>query len=419
MSMAAILGNLLASYSGVMFSFFRHLGPSPIEKLVELPNDMLIDYMHQVLLGVVKSTVHNIIQSSKLSPEARTRVSDMLVTCKLPSQDYKRQLRALDTLKSWKATELKLFLLYGFMCFLNTLSVEMFAHFSLLSSSMRMLMNPKSDEEICLSDELVMVFRELAPFFYGETSQTFNKHTLVHLADQVKSAGPLSSLSTMAFESAHYQLKRAVGPNTTANLATSLAVKRHQRRFFRKQSKKREQTVTIGSLKLRHPTNCFVEIGGVGEVFSTCQSFQYNSQSFYCHNNSKCQWLSNGSCTHIVQFSDDNQLRIGQLCAIFADVPSRCASVEVKIFEKTISLEEKLIEKLAHKQTVNAEVAQMHPILSDTLERMVDKSAHFFVEEISDETTVVDLRNLVAPCIFRKVDDFYVVSVISTIFERD
>ena len=149
---------MLASYSGVIFSFSRHLGPSPIEKLVELPNDMLIDYMHQVLLGVVKSTVHNIIQSSKLSPEARTCVSDMLVTWKLTSQDYKRQLRALDTLKSWKATELKLFRLYGFMCFLNTLSVEMFAHFCLLSSSMRMLMNPKSDEEICLSDELVMVF---------------------------------------------------------------------------------------------------------------------------------------------------------------------------------------------------------------------------------------------------------------------
>ena len=68
---------------------------------------------------------------------------------------------------------------------------------------------------------------------------------------------------------------------------------------------------------------------------------------------------------------------------------------------------------------MNAEVAQMHPILSDTLERMVDKSAHFLVEEISDETIVVDLRNLVAPCIFRKVDDFYVVSVISTTFERD
>ena len=167
------------------------------------------------------------------------------------------------------------------MCFLNTLSVEMFAHFCLQSSSMRTLMNPKSDEEICLSDELVMVFRELAPFFYGETSQTFNMHILVDLADQVKSAGPLSSLSTMAFESAHYQLKRAVGPNTTASLATSLAVKRHQRRFFRKQSKKPDQTVTIGSLKLRHPTNCFFEIGRVGEVFPTCQSFQYNSQIFF------------------------------------------------------------------------------------------------------------------------------------------
>ena len=153
MSMAATLGNLLASYSGVIY-FFRHLGPSPIEKLVELRNDMLINYMHQVLLGVVKSTVHNIIQPSKLSPEARTRVSDMLVTCKLPSQDYKRQLRALDTIKLWKAIELKLFLLYGFMCFLNTLSVEMFAHFCLLSSYMRKLMNPMSDEENCLSDGL-------------------------------------------------------------------------------------------------------------------------------------------------------------------------------------------------------------------------------------------------------------------------
>ena len=40
-------------------------GVSAIENLVSVPEDVVIDYMHQVLLGVVKKTVSNIVRQRK------------------------------------------------------------------------------------------------------------------------------------------------------------------------------------------------------------------------------------------------------------------------------------------------------------------------------------------------------------------
>ena len=107
----------------------------------------------------------------------------------------------------------------------------MFSHFFLLSSSVRILLETEK-LDVDIAEKLIDIFRLLLPYFYGETAQNFNAHALSHLADQVRVAGPLSSLSAMPFESAHFQLTRAIGPTTNSSCAAKLSVKKQQRQFF-------------------------------------------------------------------------------------------------------------------------------------------------------------------------------------------
>ena len=181
---------------------------------------MLIDYMYQVLLGVVKTLLCRINGSRKFLGRNKTQVSANLLKCKVPGTDNKRQLRSLETLKYWKAAELKLFLLYGFVSFFGVLSVPMFVHFYLLSTAIRYLIEPVREQSYDKAEVLIKIFRKLVPNFYGEAAQTYNMHSLGHLADQAKKTGPLDSLSSIPFESAHFRLKRAIGPNTSAIVAT-------------------------------------------------------------------------------------------------------------------------------------------------------------------------------------------------------
>ena len=139
-------------------------GESVLEILVPLPSAMLLDYMLQILLGVVRTTLYNLVRSSRFSKIAKAKVSQALLSCKLPSCDYKRQLRSIDTLKYWKASELKSFLLYNFVCLIDTVSHELFIHLFILSAAIRMLLDSKT-EKVSLAGSLLYLFREIAPFF--------------------------------------------------------------------------------------------------------------------------------------------------------------------------------------------------------------------------------------------------------------
>ena len=155
--------------------------------------------------------------------------SKRLLHCRLPIQDYNRQLRCIDSVKLWKASKLKLFLLYGFVSFYGMLSDAMFAHFFLLSSAIRILLEPQTVKENDIAGNILTCFRKQLARFYGDKSETIDAHTLSHLSDQVKQCGPLSSIWSIAFEAAHFQLKRRISESTSTSVFTRLAVKRHQR----------------------------------------------------------------------------------------------------------------------------------------------------------------------------------------------
>ena len=198
---------------------FVSLGPSAIEDIVTLPEDMHIGYMHQVLLGVVKTVSTRTTSSKKFLGCRSANVSAYFIKCRVPGSENKKQLRRLETLKYWKADDFRVFLFYGFTYLYGILSLSMFIYFFLLSSAVKYLVEPLDKSFIDVAERLIKIFQTLVPRFYGEAAQNFNVHSLGHLADQVKKSGPLASLSCMPLEAAHYHLKRAIGPITSVSTA--------------------------------------------------------------------------------------------------------------------------------------------------------------------------------------------------------
>ena len=172
-------------FIGNLFNPCWYLGMSCLEEFVKIPDYVPFDYMHQVLLGVVRTLLHNICKGI-IPPRFRMAISERLVMFRLPYQEFSRQLRGLDKLKLWKASEFKSFLFYGFITFLDYLHPNLLAHFFCLSTAIRILLEENDNGEKCqLAAVLLDTFRRCTPCFYGESAETFNMHSLSHLVDDV------------------------------------------------------------------------------------------------------------------------------------------------------------------------------------------------------------------------------------------
>ena len=75
-----------------------------------------------------------------MSNRTREIVNQRLPSFRLPHQNFSRQLRGHQTLKYWKASQFKSFLLYGFMTLTVCVHYEVFVHFVLLSFAVRFLL---------------------------------------------------------------------------------------------------------------------------------------------------------------------------------------------------------------------------------------------------------------------------------------
>ena len=335
------------------------------------------------------------------------------------SNDYNRQLRGVDSVKLWKASELKLFLLYGFISFYGLLSDQMFTHFFLLSASIRLLLDPYTEKDIDVAAKSLATFRKQLVRFYGDKSETYNAHSLSHLADQVKRCGPLSTSSSIAFEAAHFQLKRRISETTSTSVFTRLAIKRHNRLAGRKRDL-HTNVMAIGSVVLRNSHEVAVNVGDELAVFRSSSAFSFLEKNFYCHN-SKCRYLENGSCVHIVKFErEDKCVSFGQLLAIYVDIENCCGVAHVKFFEEFKSFRELLSERFQQLEASSIDNIDMDSDLDESLELLNSTAErHFVVESLTSEIFEIDITKLLAPCIVRSFGDLVVISEICSVFERD
>ncbi|MEL7308048.1 MAG: hypothetical protein AAGK05_09355 [Pseudomonadota bacterium] len=115
-----------------------------------------------------------------------------------------RKPRPLSVAKQWKAVEWKNFLLYtGPVILKGKLPRDYYEHFLLLSAAISILCEESSCESaITTAEEMLHVFHNCLGDLYENSIYSFNMHSLLHLAAQVRRKGSLSKCSAFVFENA-------------------------------------------------------------------------------------------------------------------------------------------------------------------------------------------------------------------------
>lgn len=189
-----------------------------------------IDYMHAVLLGVMRQLLDLWLLPRKekdayhIKPKAQKRLDERILAIR-PCKNISRAPRKLDDRSLFKANELRSLLLYYLpICLKGFFPDDIFNHFLLLSESIYYLLS--TDLE---SAELMKVEQKLIDFvvnfqrIYGKNNVTMNVHLLLHLVESVRQCGPLWATSLFGFESNNGRLVKYV--NGTTDILSQISTK--------------------------------------------------------------------------------------------------------------------------------------------------------------------------------------------------
>ena len=170
------------------------------------------DYMHSVLLGVVRQFVFLWCDSTNSDKpfylgRSLNKVDDALLNAKPPS-NIKRLPRSILSRRYWKASEWRNFLLFYSSIFLRFLLPKDYArHWNLLVYSIfQLTITPITLASITSAELALHKFVQMVQQLYGCEYVTYNVHLLTHLPASVERWGPLWSHSAFFFEDANGKL---------------------------------------------------------------------------------------------------------------------------------------------------------------------------------------------------------------------
>ena len=337
---------------------------SPLADYLDLVDCIPVEYMHAVLEGITGRLMKLWFEPNRLRKpyylRKKMKTIDSLLMKQTPPDDFSRAPRCIaNHRKYWKATELKQWLLYYSLPLLkNKLPPLYWHHFSLLVSSMHILLKDKITlNEFDAADIMIKDFLTLFPTLYGEINCVHNLHILSHLTRYVRLWGPLWTHSTFCFENKNGLIKRLfhgtndIGQQILFNLSAQCTV--HSLLYdiklsdgdivagyiagynFRSNMMKiTEHIYAVGKIELRTLTNVQQDAlhhrdSDRAEVFYRLHKFgvmyhctQYTRQTRSKRNNTFCQFQCRRSGTNnfgeIILF-----VRYPKPCALIKDlVPS-------------------------------------------------------------------------------------------------
>ena len=176
-----------------------------------------IDYMHCVLLGVVKLLMSLWFGSEHNRKEFYIGRSVALVDKRLkeikPPSAINRNPRAISKhFKYFKASEYRAFLLYYSLPVLTGILPDQYwDHYCLLVIAISGLLNESiSEDQIAYCYCLLKKFCAQFSSLYGERYMLINVHLLLHLPDTVRELGPLWVYSCFHFEGQNGILKNLI-----------------------------------------------------------------------------------------------------------------------------------------------------------------------------------------------------------------
>lgn len=193
------------------------LGPTVLSLMLffSITNNTVVDYMHAVCLGVVRTTTNlwfKGVHSRKSFYLGRKRE---LINARLksmtPPYEFSHLPRSLCQRKFWKATEWRAWLLYYSPFVLSgVLPAQYFKNWCRLSNILHALL-----ADVVAVDMLATVEADVAVFMkeyqdlYGCAQMTFNVHLISHLCDSVRQWGPLWGFSAFPFENMNGIIKKS------------------------------------------------------------------------------------------------------------------------------------------------------------------------------------------------------------------
>jgi len=200
----------------------HHVGASILLNLpnFDMINNVPIDYMHALLLGTCKRLLtHNQYGWIFGKPPHKLRVQNVYKISQQLSRlrkyipcEFARKTRSIEECKRFKATELRLFLLYsGPLVLKKILPTSVYRNFLTLSVASLILISPRyatSEIFISYAQELIKCFIQNSIHLYGPDFISHSVHCLLHLSDSVKLFGPLDNTSAFEFENYLQMLKR-------------------------------------------------------------------------------------------------------------------------------------------------------------------------------------------------------------------
>ena len=186
--------------SGKPFSYF---GVKGLTWIMYFPRfnvikGMAIDYMHAILLGVVKMlTTLWFDKAYKKFPWCiadKASIIDQQIKCiNMPNCISRLPRSITEDLSNWKASEYRSFLLfYSVPVLWRTLPDEYFQHYLLLVHAIYLLLQESiSPSDILTATKLLKQFYLQIRSLYGARYQTFNVHNVIHIVQCVVDLGNL------------------------------------------------------------------------------------------------------------------------------------------------------------------------------------------------------------------------------------
>lgn len=187
------------------------------EILTDTIRDDIGDYMHSVCIGVHKRSLTEWVSATfdkcRFTKAQIIAISWYLVgTSTFIPNVFPRKPRPLSELPRWKATELRLDLLY--ICpvaYKPFLSSQRYDHLMLLHVAIKLLVHKEKCHEYAdYAESLLKMYVTSCSYLYGPESITFNVHSLLHLANDVRRHGCLDDISSFPFENKLQKLKNLI-----------------------------------------------------------------------------------------------------------------------------------------------------------------------------------------------------------------
>lgn len=182
--------------------------------LIDIPNFkpvslIPLDYMHLVCIGVMRKIMTLWLSGKPASKIVRLPTNKIKMISKnlldirdvIPN-DFARRPQRIEKLGSWKATELRQFLLYTAPVILyKILNPQVYSHVLSLHVAMRILSNEAFLENYAdYAQSLLEHFVDTFIILYGKRFVSHNVHGLLHIVNDAKLLGPIHEFSTFQFE---------------------------------------------------------------------------------------------------------------------------------------------------------------------------------------------------------------------------